>query len=77
MTIAVIFPHDGAQAVKLPAGFQFDTETVSIRREGDAVVLEPVKPTTWPPGFFDSIWIDDPNFHRPDQGEVPVAPVLE
>ncbi|MBS0261371.1 MAG: AbrB/MazE/SpoVT family DNA-binding domain-containing protein [Planctomycetes bacterium] len=77
MTLAEIIRHDGLQSVKLPAGFQFDTDTVSIRREGDAVVLEPVKSTTWPPGFFASIRIDDPQFERPDQGQVPTAPVLD
>ena len=74
MSIAEIIRHEGIQSVKLPAEFQFDTDTVSIRREGDVVVLEPVKATTWPAGFFESIQIDDPKFARPDQGTVPTAP---
>ncbi len=77
MTIAEIVQHAGIQSVKLPAGFQFDTDTVSIRREGDAVVLEPVKTTTWPTGFFESIRINDSKFARPDQGTVPTAPNLD
>jgi hypothetical protein len=33
-------------------------------------------PAAWPPGFFDSIRIDDPAFGRPEQGPVPPAPFL-
>ncbi len=77
MKTAEVFHIAGTQAVKLPAGFRFEGETVSIRREGEAVILEPVKPATWPPGFFDSIRIDDPAFARPEQGQVPRAPSLE
>jgi virulence-associated protein VagC len=57
--------------------FQFDTPTVSIRRQGDAVILEPVKSTQWPDHFFESIRIDDPGFVRPDQGSMPPAPAFE
>lgn len=77
MIIAEIVNANGTQAVKLPDGFHFQGETVSIRREGEAVILEPVKPATWPPGFFESIRIDDPAFARPDQGAVPRAPSLD
>src|SRR5262245_38672935 len=69
-----LFRTDGTQAVKLPDGFHFEGDTVSIRREGEAVILEPLKPSTWPPGFFDHIRIDDPAFARPKQGSVPPAP---
>jgi virulence-associated protein VagC len=64
------------QAVLLPAEFRFDTEWVAIRRDGDSVILEPLKPTRWPPGFFESIHIDDPAFVRPNQGELPPPPSL-
>jgi hypothetical protein len=57
---------DGAQAVRLPEEFHIDSDTVSIRREGEAVVLEPLKPTAWPEGFFKAIFIADPRFARPD-----------
>jgi virulence-associated protein VagC len=77
MKTAEIVNIDGAQVVKLPTGFQFQADTVSIRRQGEAVILEPLRPTTWPPGFFDSIRIDDPAFTRPEQGEVPCVPSLE
>ena len=77
MKTAEVFRTDGTQAVKLPDGFHFEGDTVSIRREGEAVILEPVKPATWPPGFFDSIRIDDPAFAWPEQGLTPPAPVLD
>ena len=77
MPMAEIIHTDGTQAVKLPDGFHFAGDLVSIRRAGEAVILEPVKPATWPPGFFDRIRIDDPAFMRPEQGPVPPAPSLD
>ena len=64
------------QSVMLPEGFRFATSTVSLRREGEAIVLEPVKPDEWPHGFFETIRIDDPAFTRPPQGATPPAPVF-
>jgi len=75
--IAEVVDMGGAQAVKLPEGFRFDTDTVAIRREGQAVILEPVKPATWPEGFFEAIHIEDPRFVRPDQGATPAVPSLD
>jgi hypothetical protein len=77
MNTAEIIHTDGTQAVKLPEGFRFEGDIVSIRREGEAVILEPLKPLNWPPGFFDHIRIDDPAFARPEQGLVPRAPSLD
>jgi antitoxin VapB len=77
MKVAEIVQADGAQLVKLPEGFQLEGDIVSIRRQGKAIVLEPVKPATWPPGFFEQIHIDDPAFARPPQGQVPPAPRLD
>ena len=77
MITTQVFHTDKTQTVKLPDGFHFDGDTVSIRRVGEAVILEPVKPATWPPGFFDSIRIDDPAFGYPEPGPVPPAPSLD
>jgi antitoxin VapB len=77
MTTAEIIRTDGSQAVKLPEGFQFEGDAVSIRREGESVILEPVKSGSWPAGFFEKIRIDDAAFVRPPQGSVPQAPVLD
>ena len=72
-----IIQTDTGQAVPLPEEFRFATPTFSIRREGDAVILEPVKPLHWPEHFFDQIRIDDPAFARPAQGTAPAVPLLD
>lgn len=74
MSTAEVVDIGGVQAVKLPEGYRFNVSTISIRREGEAVVLEPLHGSRWPEGFFEAIRIDDPKFVRPDQGSVP--PVL-
>jgi virulence-associated protein VagC len=81
MSTAEIIDVAGWQAVKLPAEFHFDGNVVSIRREGNAVILEPVEsaeslPSAWPEGFFEAIRIDDPKFVRPTQGKLPPTPDL-
>ena len=38
---AKVFTHGGSQAVRLPKAFRFEGTEVRIRREGDAVILEP------------------------------------
>jgi antitoxin VapB len=77
MKVAEIVRANGSQLVKLPQEFHMKGDTVSIRRQGEAIVLEPVKTAAWPPGFFDRIRIDDPEFARPAQGLVPPAPKLD
>ena len=67
--------HNGdSQLVRLPTGFQFAASEVGIRRDGEAVILEPIKSMTWPSDFFDRIRIDDPAFVRPERGMMPGAP---
>ena len=39
---AKLFMHGGSQAVRLPKAFRFEGREVSVRRDGDAVILEPV-----------------------------------
>jgi virulence-associated protein VagC len=73
MSTAEIVDIGNVQAVKLPSEFRFEAETVSIRREGEAVILEPLKSAAWPEGFFAAIRIDDPRFVRPDQGQAPLG----
>ena len=77
MRVAEIVRVDGCQLVKLPEGFQLEGDTVSIRRQGESLVLRPIKSTTSPLGFFDRTRIDDSAFGRPTQGGVPPAPKLE
>lgn len=77
MTTTQVFQNGDSQAVRLPAGFEFAVPEVAIRREGEAVILEPIKSNAWPERFFDRIRIDDPAFRRPEQGEMPPAPQIE
>jgi hypothetical protein len=49
---AKLFRNGRSQAVRLPKEFRFEGAEVSIRREGDAVILEPVKPRAWPKGYW-------------------------
>ncbi len=45
MQKAKVFWSGRSQAVRLPNEFRFDTKEVAIRREGDIVILEPLKPS--------------------------------
>ena len=74
MTTAKIINVEGMQTVTIPPEFSFTVPFVSIRKVGDAVILEPAKAKTWPEGFFDEIQIEDPEFTRPEQGPMPPAP---
>lgn len=42
MTVAKVFWSGRSQAVRLPKEFRFDTAEVSIKRRGNAVVIEPI-----------------------------------
>ena len=70
-----LFTNGRSQAVRIPKELRFEGREVSIRHLGDGVLLVPVKTSTWPEGFFKSIRIDDANFTRPEQGELP--PIVE
>jgi len=77
MKTTEVFSIDGRQAIALPDEFRFANTTVSIRKHGDGVLLEPVKLGAWPQGFFENIRIDDPTFARPPQDDVPEIPAFE
>jgi antitoxin VapB len=49
---ATLFVNGGSQAVRLPKEFRMPGSTVSIRRDGAAVILEPLEKRTWPDGFW-------------------------
>jgi antitoxin VapB len=46
METAKVFWSGRSQAVRLPRAFRFDTDEVRIRRQGSAVILEPI-PRDW------------------------------
>jgi antitoxin VapB len=45
---AKVFMNNRSQAVRLPKEFQFTTQEVFIRKEGDDVILSP-RPRDWGP----------------------------
>jgi len=53
---AKLFWNGRSQAVRLPHEFRFEGDEVEIRREGEAVVLEPVKKRGWPDGYWH--WVE-------------------
>jgi len=71
---AKVFWTGRSQAVRLPKEFRFDTETVSVRREGKAVILEPAD--DWPEGYVESFTGVPDDFSRPRQGKVDKRPAL-
>lgn len=52
MATAKLFCNGRSQAVRLPKEFRFNGREVSVRREGDAVILEPLRPRAWPRGYW-------------------------
>ncbi len=73
---AKLFQHGGSQAVRLPKAFRFEGSEVSVRRDGDSVILEPIK-RTGPPTReeMDAFWakidaLDGADF--PDRDQPPM-----
>ena len=64
---ASVFWTGRSQAVRLPKEFRFDTDTVLVHREGNAVILEPAR--EWPVGYVESFSGVPDDFERPPQGE--------
>lgn len=66
---AKIFRSSGSQAVRLPKDccFPDGPSEVSVRREGNKLILEPLD--EWPEGFFDKISGFEGEIDRPpDEG---------
>lgn len=64
---AKVFWTGRSQAIRLPKEFRFDTDTVLVHREGEAVILEPGD--AWPEGYAASFEGIPGDFERPTQGE--------
>ena len=69
MSTAKIFWNGHSQAVRLPKQFRFSDEyrEVSIRREGETLILEPKKPRSWPKDFWLAFEGMPEDFERPEQ----------
>ena len=62
---AKLFQNGRSQAVRLPKAFRFLGTEVKIRKEGDAVILEPLERREWADGFWD-MFDPDPDFEIPE-----------
>ncbi|HSK77617.1 MAG TPA: type II toxin-antitoxin system VapB family antitoxin [Thermoanaerobaculia bacterium] len=58
-----------SQAVRLPEEFRFPAgvEEVAVRRQGDRLILEPIRKEDWPDGFWKAFEGVSPDFERPRQ----------
>jgi antitoxin VapB len=63
---ARVFWTGRSQAVCLPKEFRVESDTVLVRREGAAIVLEPVD--EWPAGYVESFSGVPKDFVRQPQG---------
>ncbi|MBI4663280.1 MAG: hypothetical protein HY735_31140 [Verrucomicrobia bacterium] len=75
METAIVTVEADRQTVRLPKSVHLPA-TVFVRQDGDAVVLEPARPKTWPGSLFDSIYVTDPAFERPEQSQLPPVKYL-
>ena len=66
---AKLFWTGRSQAVRLPKEFRFEGDSVTVRREGNAVILEPDR--GWPEGWVESFSGFPQDFKRPPQGRQP------
>jgi antitoxin VapB len=53
------------QTISLPRQFHLEGTEVNVRREGERVILEPVRRREWSQRFWDSLGRLDPDFERP------------
>ena len=65
---AKLFWTGRSQAVRLPKEFRFEGDSVCVRKEGNAVILEPNQ-GGWPEGYFESFEGFPQDFERPPQGK--------
>ncbi len=65
---ASVFWTGRSQAVRLPKEFRFNGDTVMVRRQGKAVILEPAE--GWPEGYVESFTGVPDDLERPPQGTI-------
>ena len=63
---AKLFWTGRSQAVRLPKEFRFEGDSVFVRKEGNAVILEP-NGGRWPDGWVESFSGMPDDFKRPAQ----------
>jgi antitoxin VapB len=71
---AKLFKHGGSQAVRLPKEFRFEGDEVEVRRDGDKIVLTPIKrdlSDLWAKLDALNALCDEPFPDRPEQPPFP------
>jgi antitoxin VapB len=75
-TTAKLFWNGRSQAVRLPKEYRFAGTAVTIRRDGERVILEQLDRDGWPEGFWDRLGSFASEVRRPRQGRLPKLPAL-
>lgn len=70
MRIARVFRNGRNQAVRIPVDLSFDTDEVTIERQGDALVLRPRRRRGWK-GFFADAGMRLPEAFEPPEDPPP------
>lgn len=65
-TKAKVFWSGPSQAVRLPKAFRFKTNEVTVRKVGNALILEPASKRAWPVGYAASFAKMPRDFERPE-----------
>lgn len=65
-TIARIFRNGRNQAVRIPIEFSFETDAVTIERQGESLILRPMELGGWDRFFADPTLILPPEFEPGD-----------
>ncbi len=47
MDIAKVFKTGRSQAIRIPKKYRFKSNTVTIRKQGDSIILTPQQDITW------------------------------
>ena len=63
---ARIFRNGRNQAVRIPVEMSLDADTVTIERQGDALILRPLPSTGWDRFFADESLVLPPEFEPGD-----------
>jgi virulence-associated protein VagC len=69
MATAKVVQSGNRQALRFPKDLRFPAgiERVSIRRQGDRIILEPLEGKEWPEEFWQAFEGMSPDFKRPEQ----------
>ena len=64
--IARIFRYRRNQVIRIPVELSLDAETVTIERQGDALILRPLRSGGWDQFFADPTLVLPPEFEVGD-----------